>query len=178
MLQAINILAKANCRETKLYTILVEEMAQKLRAGRYNAAGSAQVQPLDEIEISYQNAPLQWDNFDIMTLLGYIGSASKKTRRSIAIATTSEEGNKNNNTQDRSEQSSIAYSASTRSGTKRRLEQTSARNSQADVSRLPPSTKLSHLAEIPRELLTNTNLANDNDNENDIDIDIDNVFGA
>lgn len=83
--EAILLLSKANLCASKLYSLLMEEMARGAQAGFYNARPLNSSSLLDDLKPDYKATMAQWSSGDFLALAGQIGRLSPKKKRTIAI---------------------------------------------------------------------------------------------
>jgi len=83
--EAILLLSKADLRTSKLYSLLMEEMARGAQAGFYNARPLNSSSLLDDLKPDYKVTMAQWSSGDFLALTGQIGRLSPKRKRTIAI---------------------------------------------------------------------------------------------
>lgn len=84
-LEAILLLSKADLRASKLYTLLMEEMARGAQAGFYNARPLNSSSLLDDLKPDYKTTMTHWSSDDFLALTGQIGRLSPKKKRTIAV---------------------------------------------------------------------------------------------
>jgi len=83
--EAILLLSKADLRASKLYTLLMEEMARGAQAGFYNARPLNSSSLLDDLKPDHKTTMTQWSSDDFLALTGQIGRLSPKKKRTIAV---------------------------------------------------------------------------------------------
>ncbi|KAK5089778.1 hypothetical protein LTR24_005939 [Lithohypha guttulata] len=83
--EAILLLSKADLRTSKLYSLLMEEMARGAQAGFYNARPLNSSSLLDDLKPDYKATMAQWSSGDFLALTDQIGRLSPKRKRTIAI---------------------------------------------------------------------------------------------
>lgn len=70
---------------SKLYSLLMEEMAHGAQAGFYNARPLNSSALLDDLKPDYKATMAQWSSGDFLALTGQIGRLSPKKKRTIVI---------------------------------------------------------------------------------------------
>ncbi|KAK5956272.1 hypothetical protein OHC33_002848 [Knufia fluminis] len=83
--EAILLLSKANLRTSKLYSLLMEEMARGTQAGFYNAREINSSSLLDDLRPQYKTAMAQWSPEDFLALTAQVGRLSPKKTRTMAV---------------------------------------------------------------------------------------------
>ena len=87
--KAIGLLSKNALRDSRLYSLLIEEVARGMQAGFYNERAPASSAVLPNIKSAYAQQMSYWSLGDYEILLGYIGASSQKKKSSLIAAARS-----------------------------------------------------------------------------------------